>query len=367
MVKIKLKWNKETFSDVTIDTAQNVAAFKETVYKLTAVPKDRQKLMAKGAWTGVLKEDTDLSSARIKEGQQVLLMGSAEVVAAPKEAVKFVEDMTVEEQALKGALIPAGLVNLGNTCYMNSTVECLRYMPELRQALNQAQSINLATLLRATYDELDKSGSSIPPYSFVHNLRTNFPQFAEQRQGRFMQQDAEEFYNALMGVIQREVDRTPIPFGTLLGMQMEEKLSCQECAEEPAVLRNENVNKLICNIQGGSGAQVNVDHMHEGLKLGLEGTVEKASTILDRDAVWNRQQRIAALPRYLCVQFMRFFWKPTPDNRDHAGLKCKILRSVSFPEVILIDLYWLTLISIALCSVYIYIRKEVAISGAASK
>ena len=34
---------------------------------------------------------------------------------------------------------------------------------------------------------------------------------------------------------------------------------------------------------------------------------------------------------------MRFFWKATPDSRDHRGLKCKILRAVSFPDVL--DIY----------------------------
>lgn len=32
--------------------------------------------------------------------------------------------------------MPAGLSNLGNTCYLNATVQCLKTVPELSRALS---------------------------------------------------------------------------------------------------------------------------------------------------------------------------------------------------------------------------------------
>ena len=125
-----------------------------------------------------------------------------------------------------------------------------------------------------------------------------------------------------------------------LGIELEETLVCQESDAEPAVTKTEHANKLICNIQGGPGTSAVVNHLHEGLKLALEGAVEKHSAVLGRNALWKRVARVSKLPKYICVQFMRFFWKLTPESRDHAGVKCKILRSVGYSEVTCTLLLW---------------------------
>ncbi|CAM9380699.1 unnamed protein product, partial [Sphacelaria rigidula] len=211
MVKVAVKWNKRVFEDVEV--AANVIDFKTKLQELTGVPAARQKLMAKGAWKGILKDDMDLSGCPIKDGQQVTLMGSAEVLVAPKEQVRFMEDMKAEDLAKSGATLPAGFVNMGNTCYMNSTLQCMRKVPELREALTTFRptgvgnaSPNVAPLfttsLRNIFDEADRSTDAIPPVMFVQVLRQLFPQFAQQGpRGGFMQQDAEELYSAVVNTL----------------------------------------------------------------------------------------------------------------------------------------------------------------------
>ena len=100
---------------------------------------------------------------------------------------------------------------------------------------------------------------------------------------------------------------------------------CAETDAEEPVKKSDTARKLICNIQGGT-AGTNVDHLHEGLKLGLVGSLDKRSEVLGRDATWTKTAAVAKLSPYLCVQFMRFYWKATPDSADHTGVKCKIMR-----------------------------------------
>jgi hypothetical protein len=52
MSTVSVKWQKELFKDVEIDTSQTPYVFKCQLYDLTGVPPERQKIMVKG---GLLK------------------------------------------------------------------------------------------------------------------------------------------------------------------------------------------------------------------------------------------------------------------------------------------------------------------------
>jgi ubiquitin carboxyl-terminal hydrolase 14 len=65
--------------------------------------------------------------------------------------------------------------------------------------------------------------------------------------------------------------------------------------------------------------------------------MEKFSEILQRNAVFKKTSKINKLPNYLCVQFVRFYWKKESNVGGTKAGKAKILRSVMYPRVL--DLY----------------------------
>jgi len=188
--KVNVKWGKEKFENVEIDTSEPPEVFKAQLFALSGVPPDRQKIMAKGT---SLKDDA-WGSFKLKNGITLLMMGSAtELPKAPEKKTVFIEDMSEAERASASDL-PAGLNNLGNTCYMNATVQCLKTVPELTETLLQykgnlslgnimsepADAVTVA--LRDLFKTMDKTAEGFPPFIFLQVLHTVFPQFAEKNE-----------------------------------------------------------------------------------------------------------------------------------------------------------------------------------------
>uniref|UniRef100_A0A3Q1F811 Ubiquitin carboxyl-terminal hydrolase n=1 Tax=Acanthochromis polyacanthus TaxID=80966 RepID=A0A3Q1F811_9TELE len=315
---VNVKWGKEKFDAVELNTEEPPMVFKAQLFALTGVQPDRQKVMVKG---GTLKDD---EWGNIK---------------------------------LKNMELPCGLTNLGNTCYMNATVQCLRSVPELKTALRRysgalrssganAPSQYITAALRDLYETMDKTSSSLPPIILLQFLHMAFPQFAEKGdQGQYLQQDANECWLQMMRVLQQKLE--PLEPETAMetdsesgagaasqkknfidqyfGVEFETSMKCTESEEEEPIKGKESQLQLSCFINQ------EVKYLATGLRLRLQEEITKMSASLDRNALYIKSSKLSRLPAYLTVQMVRFFYK------EKESVNAKVLKDVKFP--LMLDVY----------------------------
>ncbi|KAJ3067228.1 Ubiquitin carboxyl-terminal hydrolase 14 [Podochytrium sp. JEL0797] len=332
-MKVSVKWAGKKFDNIEVDLAQPGLVFKSQLFALTEVSPDRQKILIKG---GTLKDDTDMASIGLKEGQVLMMMGTVgELPKAPPAPVQFEEDLT-DTQLAKALKVPAGLTNLGNTCYMNATLQCLRAVPELQTSLKglptnftQDPRSNLLKSLGSLYTQMENSGDAVTPMVFLQVLRSNFPQFAEQNNHGFMQQDAEECWGEILSALAEkapgfdaggEVDVTKKFIDQYFTGETISTMTCVDAPGEAAKVEVGTFRQLKATIGAGVSTYMMTD-----LENSLVETIEKNSETLGRTANYKKVTKITRLPAYLAVNFVRFQWKAS------ERIKAKILKRVKFP------------------------------------
>lgn len=275
-----------------------------------------------------------MSKLGLKPGQTLMMMGtpSGNAIQAPKEKMKFVEDMTDEQLAAREGATPAGFQNLGNTCYLNSTLQTLRFIPELQKELESynaggsgsgapsgfslgggANNIfgglnlgggsggDLTTSLRDLYKQLNSTTEGYAPVMFLNSLRSAFPQFAQKdKTGRYAQQDAEECYSQILHELKTKLKSdgaTQSFVEKYMSGKMHStlKLKGEESPDEMPVETDETFVNLKCHITNKT------NFLKDGLLEGLKEDIEKHSPSLDREAVYEKTSEITRLPKYLTV------------------------------------------------------------------
>jgi len=298
------------------------------IYTLTRIPPDRQKVMMPG---GALKDDLSRFRSKITPGKRIMVMGTpeeAQVIIDTGRQVVFIEDLPPEQQNVHG--YPAGLVNIGSTCYMNASLQSLRAIPELKSSLlnfvpnDTDLETGICNSARSLFSQLENSNAPVNPDIFWFTFTDVFQMFREMDQGKLKQHDAEEFYTQFLTCMRKLPPITnSIPGNNLVEQlftgEMVEEMRCLESDAEPVTSNTITFEKLPCHI----GNETN--SFTFSLENSMKEIIVKNAPSLERDAQFEKISRISRLPYYVTVQFVRFYWK------KKAGIRNKIVKPLDFP------------------------------------
>uniref|UniRef100_A0A8C8VKB8 ubiquitinyl hydrolase 1 n=1 Tax=Pelusios castaneus TaxID=367368 RepID=A0A8C8VKB8_9SAUR len=140
-----------------------------------------------------------------KQGSDRALGGSGDGVPAPQKVLFPMERLSMKWERVYR--VGAGLHNLGNTCFLNSTVQCLTYTPPLANYLlskehsrscHQGGFCTMCIMQNHMIQAFANSGNAIKPVSFIRDLKKIARHF------RFgSQEDAHEFLRYIIDAMQK--------------------------------------------------------------------------------------------------------------------------------------------------------------------
>lgn len=294
---LHIKHSGKTY-DLPVTGASTGNEIMSKLAELTQVPVDRQKIVIKGK---PLQLTDTVEQLKLNEKTKLFMIGTAQKIAAPQTTENVPQLPEFKEE-----LRPLGLVNVGNTCYAASTLQALHTVPEFVDQINNYSGTN--GLIKSWAELISQFGYPKPldedspePTNFMRQLRLQYPQFGETGDfGLFKQQDAEELWTQLLTVLDNEGISTK-------GFEGQFEVN------KKGELSSEQFSKLMCHITS------NTNFLKDGLKTSL---IEERET---SEGNYEVTRKISRFPKYLTVQFVRFFW------RRNTQTNSKILRKVTFP------------------------------------
>lgn len=185
----------------------------------------------------------------------------------------------------------------------------------------------------------EDSAQSAMPLLFLHVLHQTLPQFATQdERGNYQQQDANECFCEVLRLITEEMKYAPaikdegpkvdeIPLRKFFEIGYEVTTKCKEEGgekSEESVKSEEsqfqvNINYSTFNsriiFQLNCYLTQEVRYIQSGIKSKMIEEIEKQSTALGRNAIYEKHSLISRLPAYLSVQIVRFYYK----DKENVG------------------------------------------------
>ncbi|CAM4936207.1 unnamed protein product [Rotaria socialis] len=174
-----------------------------------------------------------------------------------------------------------GLINLGNTCFMNSVFQCLNNIPKFTQSILELDD-ELDAPIICEYKNLIKKMCSrkydaIKPSSLLYNIQDSLPRY-----GAYRQQDAQEFMNHFLHLIHAELSMKNTIITNIFYGQIRSTVKCLGC--EQMETNNEPFTFLplpITNFHQRSVLYIKTDGEQRLVSLEVDSSVVTVGELVD--------------------------------------------------------------------------------------